>query len=261
MSETSRLTGINGAASEGVPPYTSVVVETRGLEKTYFGKVDVPVLHGIDMQIRAAEFVAIIGQSGSGKSTLLNILGALDVPTGGTVMINGVDISTLDDDELARLRSDEVGFIFQFHYLLDEFTCLENALMPLTIRHGEARPEDYERTIRLLERVGLGKQLNKHPDEMSGGQNQRCAIVRALANQPKIILADEPTGNLDSRSGEEAFELMREMNRESGVAFVMITHDDRLAQAADRILLIEDGLIYEVSKEEHKRRMLDMAYS
>jgi ABC-type lipoprotein export system ATPase subunit len=232
-----------------------IVVETRGLEKTYFGKVDVPVLFGIDMQIHAEEFVAIVGQSGSGKTTLLNILGALDVPTGGTVIINGVDISTLDEDELAALRSDEVGFIFQFHYLLDEFTCLENALMPLTIRKGEETEEERERIISLLERVGLGDQLDKHPDEMSGGQNQRCAIVRALANAPRIVLADEPTGNLDSRSGEEVFELMREMNRASGVAFVMITHDDRLAQAADRILLIEDGLIHEISKDEHRRRM------
>jgi ABC-type lipoprotein export system ATPase subunit len=250
VSETRTLQATDRIA-DGTRP---VVVETRKLRKTYFGKVDVPVLHGIDIQIRAEEFVAIIGQSGSGKTTLLNILGALDVPTGGTVLINGVDISTLEEDELACLRSDEVGFIFQFHYLLDEFTCLENALMPLTIRHGEAAEEERERIIRLLERVGLGNQLHKRPDEMSGGQNQRCAIVRALANSPKIVLADEPTGNLDSRSGKEVFEMMREMNRASGVAFVMITHDDRLAQAADRIMLIEDGLIHEISKEEHLRR-------
>jgi ABC-type lipoprotein export system ATPase subunit len=249
VSET-RTLKVPDRIADGTRP---VVVETLKLRKTYFGKVDVPVLHGIDIQIRAEEFVAIIGQSGSGKTTLLNILGALDVPTGGTVLINGVDISTLEEDELAWLRSDEVGFIFQFHYLLDEFTCLENALMPLTIRHGEAAEEERERIIGLLERVGLGDQLHKRPDEMSGGQNQRCAIVRALANSPKIVLADEPTGNLDSRSGKEVFEMMREMNRASGVAFVMITHDDRLAQAADRIMLIEDGLIHEISKEEHLR--------
>ncbi|NNE66563.1 MAG: ABC transporter ATP-binding protein [Pyrinomonadaceae bacterium] len=235
---------------------TPLVVETRGLKKTYFGKVDVPVLHGLNIRIHAREFVAVIGQSGSGKSTLLNILGALDVPTGGTVLINGTDISTLDEDELARLRSDDVGFIFQAHYLLNEFTCLENALMPITIRHGEANEEQTNRVLHLLNRVGLGDQINKHPDEMSGGQNQRCAIVRSLANAPKIILADEPTGNLDSRSGEEVFAMMREMNRESGVAFVMITHDDRLANAADRILLIEDGNIREISKEEHRREAL-----
>ena len=236
-----------------------VVIETRGLRKTYFGKVDVPVLFGIDIQIRAAEFVSVIGQSGSGKSTLLNILGALDTPSAGTVLINGVDISTLDDTEMAQLRNDQVGLIFQFHYLLDEFTCLENALMPLTIRDGDVSEADQEHVIGLLKRVGLGTQLAKRPDAMSGGQNQRCAIVRALANRPKIVLADEPTGNLDSHSGEEVFELMREMNRESGVAFVMITHDDRLAQAADRILLIEDGLVHEISKTEHRKRVASLS--
>jgi len=232
-----------------------LIIETRQLKKTYFGKVNIPVLHGIDLQIREREFVAIIGQSGSGKSTLLNILGALDVPTGGTVLVNGVDISTLDEDGLAILRSEEVGFIFQAHFLLNEFTCLENALMPITIRHGEADEKQTSRVLQLLERVGLSDQINKHPDEMSGGQNQRCAIVRSLANSPKIILADEPTGNLDRNSGEEVFALMREMNRESGVAFVMITHDDRLAQQADRILLIEDGNIIEMSKAEHSQKV------
>ncbi|HWP42940.1 MAG TPA: ABC transporter ATP-binding protein [Blastocatellia bacterium] len=231
-----------------------VVIETRDLRKTYFGKISVPVLHGIEMKVRAGEFVAIMGQSGSGKSTLLNILGALDVPTGGTVLINGVDISTLTDDELADLRSETVGFVFQFHYLLDEFTCLENALMPIIIDRGTVTDAERARVISLLERVNLGHRLNNHPDEMSGGENQRCAIVRALANEPRIVLADEPTGNLDSRSGREVFALLREMNRETGVAFVMVTHDDRLAQAADRILLIEDGLMHEVNKEDHRLR-------
>jgi lipoprotein-releasing system ATP-binding protein len=220
-----------------------VIIETRRLCKTYYGKVVVPVLHGIDLRIRAGEFVAIMGQSGSGKSTLLNILGALDVPTGGTVLIDGVDISTLSDNALADLRNQGIGFIFQFHHLLDEYTCLENALMPLIIRHGSATEAERTRVIRLLERVGLGHRLENHPDAMSGGENQRCATVRALANQPKLVLADEPTGNLDSRSGQEVFALMREMNREIGVAFVMVTHDDRLAQAADRVLLIEDGRV------------------
>ena len=229
-----------------------LVIETRGLQKTYPSQVAVLVLHDIDLQVRAGEFVAIIGQSGSGKSTLLNILGALDVPTAGSVHINGVDIATLSEDELALLRSDEIGFIFQFHHLLDEFTCLENALMPITIRYGVETEAQRYRVISLLQRVGLGDQLHKHPNEMSGGQNQRCAIVRALANAPKIVLADEPTGNLDSRSGEEVFALMREMNRDSGASFLMVTHDDRLAQAAERILLIEDGAIRDLEKAEYR---------
>jgi ABC-type lipoprotein export system ATPase subunit len=219
------------------------------LRKTYNeGKPgEVEVLRGVDMEVREREFVSIMGQSGSGKSTLLNILGALDVGSAGTVEINGVDISTLDGDGLADLRGNTVGFVFQAHYLLDEFTCLENALMPVTIQQGTPSGQDVERVRALLERVGLGDQLHKPPGQMSGGQQQRTAIIRALANQPRVILADEPTGNLDSRVGQEVFSLMREMARETGVAFIMVTHDDRLARAADRILRIEDGLIQEIT--------------
>lgn len=224
-------------------PSARLVIETIGLKKTYSGKVPVPVLFGIDFRVSAGEFVAIIGQSGSGKSTLLNILGALDVPTGGTVRIDGVDISKLSEDGLARLRSQVVGFVFQAHFLLEELTCLENAVLPVTIRNGMATAGETEWIKELLVRVGLGGQLDKYPDTMSGGENQRCSIVRALANRPKIVLADEPTGNLDSRSGAEVFALMREMSREVGIAFVMVTHDERLAHAADRVLMIEDGLM------------------
>lgn len=225
-----------------------IVVEAQGLYKTYIGKMAVPVLHDINLQIRAGTLVAIVGQSGSGKSTLLHILGALDVPTAGRVLINGVDIATLHEDELARRRSEEVGFIFQFHHLLDELTCLENALLPIIIRQGVETEEQRARVIRLLQRVGLGAHLHKRPDEMSGGQNQRCAVVRALANMPKIVLADEPTGNLDSRSGAEVFTVLRAMQHESGAACLIITHDERLAQAADRILLLEDGVLRELAK-------------
>jgi len=234
-----------------------IVVETCGLKKTYFGKIETPLLHGIDIEISAWEFVATIGQSGSGKSTLLNILGAIDVPTEGSVLIDGVNISTLSEDQLAALRNRVIGFVFQFHYLLDELSCLENALTPLVIHKGEVTKDEEERVIALLERVGLGQQLHKRPDTMSGGQNQRCAMIRALANQPKIVLADEPTGNLDSRSGDEVFKIMREMNRENGVAFIMVTHDDRLAQEADRILMIEDGSVHEVDKNEHRMKLLN----
>lgn len=243
-----------GAAETASPK--QIVVATRGLKKTYFGKVETPVLHGIDMEVYAGEFVAIIGQSGSGKSTLLNILGALDVPTEGTVLIDGVDIATVSEDALADLRNRVVGFVFQFHYLLNELSCLENALTPITIGRGEASEEEKSYVSTLLDRVGLADQIHKHPDAMSGGQNQRCAIIRALAIQPKIVLADEPTGNLDSRSGNEVFTIMREMNREKGVAFIMVTHDDRLAQEADRILAIDDGWVHEVDKGAHRMKLL-----
>jgi len=228
-----------------------LVIETVGLKKTYAGKVPTPVLFGINLRVSAGEFVSIIGQSGSGKSTLLNILGALDVPTGGTVKIDGVDISTLTDDGLAVLRSQVIGFVFQSHFLIEELTCLENAALPIIIRNGEVTPDETVWIKSLLVRVGLEGQLHKYPDTMSGGENQRCAIVRALANRPRIVLADEPTGNLDSRSGEEVFRLMRQMSSEVGIAFVMVTHDERLAHAADRILLIEDGLMRALNKEEH----------
>ena len=220
-------------------------METIGLRKTYFGAVPVEVLHGIDMVIEAGEFVSVLGQSGSGKSTLLNCLGALDRPTHGRVIVAGEDLADLDDDELADLRNSRVGFIFQFHYLQAEFTCLENALMPISIRKGEAHDEDVERVTGLLERVGLGHRLHNPPSRLSGGEQQRTAIVRALANRPRLVLADEPTGNLDSKSSGQVFELMREINQETGVAFVMVTHDDRLASRGDRILRIEDGLLTE----------------
>lgn len=228
----------------------SPAVYTRNLRKTYGlgGPNPVEVLHGVDFEVYPGEFVAVVGQSGSGKSTLLNILGALDKPTSGEVRIGGVDISSLHPDQLARLRSRSVGFVFQFHYLLEEFTCLENVLMPVYIDKGVPSREDTRRMKQLLERVGMGDQLDKLPGQMSGGQQQRAAIIRALANQPNLVLADEPTGNLDSRSGHEVFNLMREITRESGVAFIMVTHDDRLAHAADRIVRIEDGLLTEVSK-------------
>ena len=228
-------------------PPTTPIVQARELRKTYGvgGPNPIEVLHGVDMEAFAGEFVALIGQSGSGKSTLLNILGALDTPTAGRVLIDGVDISQLNSNGLAELRGQKIGFVFQFHYLLDEFSCLENALMPVTIQKGAPERDDTEYAKRLLGRVGLESQMNKRPGQMSGGQQQRNAIVRALVNKPKIVLADEPTGNLDSRSGAEVFALMREIAHETGVAFIMVTHDDRLARAADRALRIEDGLIHQ----------------
>ncbi|MGV3618530.1 MAG: ABC transporter ATP-binding protein [Fimbriimonas sp.] len=219
------------------------VILAEALEKIYFGKVDTLVLRGIDMAVYEGEFVAVMGQSGSGKSTLLNLLGCLDRPTGGRLKVVGNDLGDLRDDELAHLRSAVLGFVFQFHYLLDEFTCLENALLPILIQKGRIPSEDRERVERLLRRVGLAGEFDKHPDEMSGGQNQRTSIVRALANQPRVLLADEPTGNLDAVNGAEVFRLFRDLGRETGVAIIMVTHDDRLAAQADRVLVIEDGRI------------------
>jgi len=203
----------------------------------------VRVLKGVTFSVCAGEFVAIVGQSGSGKSTLLNILGALDQPTAGLVKIDGVDISTLDSRGLAHLRNEKVGFVFQFHHLMNEFSCLENALMPIIIRRGRATPEERARVLQLMERVGLSEVVHKRANQISGGQQQRVAIVRALANQPALILADEPTGNLDSVSSREVFTMMREMTAEHGVTFMMVTHDDRLAGQADRIFRIEDGVV------------------
>lgn len=221
------------------------LVIARDLRKGYLlgTPLEVSVLKGIDFVVSSGEFVAIVGQSGSGKSTLLNILGALDQPTSGLVQIDGVDISTLDSKGLAHLRNEKIGFVFQFHHLLNEFSCLENALMPIVIRRGRASAAERERVIALMGRVGLSKVLHKRANQISGGQQQRVAIIRALANGPALVLADEPTGNLDSVSSKEVFAMMREMTAEQGVTFMMVTHDDRLAEQADRIFRIEDGQV------------------
>lgn len=229
-----------------------VVVEE--LRKGYLlgSPLEVQVLKGIDFVVPRGEFVAIVGQSGSGKSTLLNILGALDQPTSGLVTIDGVDISQLNSDGLAHLRNEKIGFVFQFHHLMSEFTCLENALMPIVIRRGQATPAEVQRVTQLMERVGLRDILKKRANQISGGQQQRVAIIRALANEPALILADEPTGNLDSASAREVFAMMREMTSEHGVTFMMVTHDERLAAQANRIFNIEDGLV-KISQSEGKK--------
>lgn len=223
------------------------VVFIKNLLKSYqSGDSVIEVLRGIDMQLFPGEFVALVGQSGSGKSTLLNIIGALDRPTAGELRVNGVETALADDEVLAELRNKDIGFIFQFHYLLDEFTCLENALLPLYLQHGATVAEaEQKRIIELLTEVGLGHRLHSKPSKMSGGEQQRTAVIRSLANRPKLVLADEPTGNLDSDSGRQVFELMRTMNRELGTAFLLVTHDDRLAHQADRTLRIADGKLSE----------------
>ncbi len=225
------------------------VVEARGLVQIYEAGTtrEVRVLRGVDLRVLPGEFLSVVGQSGSGKSTLLNVLGALDVPTSGTVRIDGIDLAGLAPDELADVRNRKVGFIFQFHHLLGEFTCLENTLMPLFLRGGTPSKAEVGRVKELLERVELSDQLHKRPSQMSGGQQQRAAVVRAMAASPRLVLADEPTGNLDSRSGGRVFEVLRDVARQEGVAFLMVTHDQRLAGQADRCLRMEDGLLSETA--------------
>jgi lipoprotein-releasing system ATP-binding protein len=219
------------------------VIETIKLTKTYPGIVPVTVLKGIDLTVKEGELTAIVGASGSGKSTLLNMLGALDRPTEGKIFIDCVDINTLNDNSLADLRNKKIGFIFQFHYLLAEFTALENALFPSMINRGRILEEDRERTAKLLTDMGLGKRLKNKPSELSGGEQQRVAIARALSNSPKIILADEPTGNLDTQNTQLIFNLLRDLNLKYNITFLLVTHDQNLAKQMNRIITIKDGEI------------------
>jgi ABC-type lipoprotein export system ATPase subunit len=211
--------------------------------KVYYDGVEEPVLFDIDLELRSHEFTVIAGPSGSGKTTLLNLLGLLDVPTSGKIFLEGNDVSSLEEDARARYRREYLGFIFQFHNLLPEFNVLENALMPCRIRGKEYEDEARDRVADMLEQVGLGGKLDSRPDQISGGQRQRVAVIRALANDPELVLADEPTGSLDTESTRLVVDLMREMNQYTGTAFLMVTHDPSLAQEVDRIVSIRDGRI------------------
>lgn len=211
--------------------------------KTYANGVPTEVLHDIDLEIRRGDFMAICGASGSGKSTLLNLIGLLDRPTSGKVFLEGKDTSLMSDDALARMRRDYLGFIFQFHYLLPEFNVLENAMMPCRIKGKPAEEENRDRVVNMLKAVGLGHRLEHRPSQISGGEQQRVAVVRALANRPLLILADEPTGDLDRKTSETVAELLRELNRESHTAFLIVTHEEALAEACDEILEMVDGRI------------------
>jgi ABC-type lipoprotein export system ATPase subunit len=211
--------------------------------KTYDNGVATQVLFDINLEIVPGEFVAIVGASGSGKTTLLNLAGLLDTPSSGDIFLGGRNVSQLSEDERAYIRRDYLGFIFQFHYLLPEFNVLENALLPCRLRSQATALETRERMISLLREVGLGDRLSYRPQQLSGGQQQRVAIVRALANDPVLVLADEPTGNLDRKSGRAVFELMRFLNQTTRKAFLMVTHDETFAAEADRIIHLEDGRI------------------
>jgi lipoprotein-releasing system ATP-binding protein len=197
----------------------------------------------VDLSLRRGEFAALMGPSGSGKSTLLHIMGLLDKPTGGRILLDGQDTGTLDDDALTRYRGRTLGFVFQFHHLLPEFTALENVMIPMAADRGRLEPSMRECGMALLERVGLSPRADARATTLSGGQAQRVAIARSLAMNPKIVLADEPTGNLDTQTADEVFSLLREVNRAQKVTFLVVTHDHRLAARTDRIIELVDGHI------------------
>ena len=221
----------------------NTVMELKGITKVYGEKIKTQVLFGVDLKFYEGSFNAIIGQSGSGKSTLMNILGTLDNPTDGEIFINGQNTKNMKANQISYLRNQNIGFIFQFHYLLPEFTALENVLMPYKISKQKITPEILDRANELLDFVGLTKVKNNLAKNMSGGQQQRVAIARSLINNPRIILADEPTGNLDSDSTEQVYTLLREINEKYKTTFIIITHDRKIAEKADRIIEIKDGRI------------------
>ena len=223
------------------------VIDIQGITKTYVnGKLSVPVLHGIDLQVNKGEFVSIMGPSGSGKSTFMNILGCLDRPTTGSYRLNGDEVATLSDDELAFVRNKQIGFVFQSFNLLTKLTALENVALPM-IYAGMDKKSRNERAAALLSSVGLGDRMDHLPSELSGGQRQRVAIARALANNPAIIMADEPTGNLDSKSTIDVMNIFRGLYDE-GRTIILVTHEPEIATYASRNVVLRDGLIVEDSQ-------------
>ncbi len=219
------------------------VLRLRGVVKDFGDGVVTRVLHGIDLTLERGEFAALIGPSGSGKSTLLHLIGLLDRPTAGTIELGGEDTGRLDDAGLTRLRGRALGFVFQFHHLLPAFTATENVFLPAYGAAGKPDRTMRERARALLTRVGLGDRLDYFPRQLSGGQQQRVAIARALLARPALLLADEPTGNLDTRAADEVFELLREIHREEGMSVLVVTHDGRLAARCDRVIELSDGRI------------------
>ena len=226
---------------------SAAVVELLDIRKTYNEGTPVAqeVLHGVNLTLNAGEFAALIGPSGSGKSTLLNIIGLLERGSAGSYRLSGNEMAQADDDELTRARLSTIGFVFQFHHLLPAFNALENVQMPGLMLDGDYTSARRDEALRLLEAVGLKDAVRKKPGQLSGGMQQRVAIARALALSPKLVLADEPTGNLDTHSADDIFVLMRQFNREHGTAFLIVTHDPRLAERCDRNINLVDGMIAE----------------
>jgi len=222
---------------------SNLVLDAQNIEKSFTdGKSTVDVIKGISLQVKAGEFVSIVGSSGSGKSTLLHILGGLDRPSAGQVMVNGRRFDNLSEAERGYVRNENLGFVYQFHHLLPEFTALENVAMPLMLRRNVKFKEAKQQAEYLLERVGLIHRLTHQPGELSGGERQRVALARAVVTKPKLMMADEPTGNLDRKTADKIFELLTELRSEFNMAMLIVTHDEQLAHSADRILHMRDGL-------------------
>lgn len=220
------------------------LIELRDIHKTYhLGEVDLPVLKGISLRVARGELVALMGVSGSGKSTLMHILGCLDHPTSGEYWLDGREVSGLSAKERARVRKKTIGFVFQTFNLLVRTSALENVMMPLTYSERMSEREMKQRATELLQRVGLGDRMDHQPSQLSGGQQQRVAIARSLVNGPHVLLADEPTGNLDSRTSEEILRMFQELNRSDGITIILVTHDPGVARHAQRVIRIHDGLI------------------
>lgn len=241
------------------------VLIAKNVTKVYGDVVKVEVLHGVDARIERGSFTAIIGPSGSGKSTFLNLISFLDKPTKGDIVINGTQLSALSSDQIANFRNREMGFVFQFHYLLPEFTALENILMPVWVKSGGASKADRERALSIMKRIGIDQISHKYPGQLSGGQQQRVSIARSLINNPKILFADEPTGNLDHETGESVLSLMKEIVREKGATLIMVTHDRDIAMKADYIIELVDGKfcrqfdLANVTEKELREKLVERA--
>jgi ABC-type lipoprotein export system ATPase subunit len=222
------------------------VIELRDIRKVYsLGEVQVEALRGVSLQIGQGEFLALVGPSGSGKSTLMNTLGCLDRPTSGSYLLAGQEIVTLSSDERALVRNQRIGFVFQNFNLLPRTSAVENVELPLLYAPGLSARQRHRRAVDLLKRVGLGDRLDHHPGQLSGGQQQRVAIARALINEPSILMCDEPTGNLDSRTSKEVIQLFRDLNTERGITVILVTHDQDIARCTRRIVVLRDGEVVE----------------
>jgi lipoprotein-releasing system ATP-binding protein len=220
----------------------SLIIELKNLTKIYKNGMDFRALDNANLKIRKGEFVAIVGPSGSGKSTLMHLIGLLDTPSLGTLLIDGRDVTKMSDKERSEMRNRMLGFVFQYHHLLPDFTARENVIMPLLIA-GISKKEAQEIAEKLLKEVGLESRMDHKPGELSGGQNQRVAVARALSCSPAIVLGDEPTGNLDTKTGDLIYELLRRLNREYNQTFIVVTHNEELASKADRVIRLVDGKI------------------